>query len=88
MADKALREFLRAEEEKETAADSAEFPELKEGQTLRGVSTKMTRHWTKPPAHYTEGSLLSAMEQAGKKRIGRRSRAKRAWDAGHQSQYN
>lgn len=69
VADKALREFLRAEDEKETAADSAEFPELKEGQTLRGVSTKMTRHWTKPPAHYTEDSLLSAMEQAGRKEL-------------------
>ena len=36
---------------------------------IPSVETKVTEHWTKPPQHYTEGSLLSAMEHAGSKEM-------------------
>jgi DNA topoisomerase-3 len=45
------------------------MPTLHEGDIIPSVETKVTEHWTKPPQHYTEGSLLSAMEHAGSKEM-------------------
>ena len=37
---------------------------------VEGVQTKVTEHYTQPPKHYTEDSLLSAMERAGAEDMG------------------
>ena len=38
------------------------LPDLKVGTVIRGLSFSMTEGKTKPPAHFTEATLLSAME--------------------------
>ena len=44
----------------------AMLPDLKEGEELPLLSSEITEHKTKPKPLYTEASLLSAMENAGK----------------------
>ncbi len=61
----ALKEYLRADEEKGDSEPARSLPELSEGQILSGVETKVTEHFTQPPKPYTEDSLLAAMERAG-----------------------
>ncbi len=46
------------------------LPELSEGMAFEGVQTKVTEHLTSPPKHFTEDSLLSAMERAGTEDMG------------------
>ena len=41
------------------------LPELSEGQTFNNADTVVSEHFTQPPKHFTEDSLLSAMERAG-----------------------
>lgn len=41
------------------------LPELTEGKTFDDVKATVTEHLTKPPKHYTEDTLLSALENAG-----------------------
>ena len=53
--------YKTADKEKE----EPDLPELKEGQILNDMSAKVTESFTQPPKHYTEDSLLSAMERAG-----------------------
>lgn len=45
--------------------EDKKLPELSKGQTFNGVQTKISEHYTTPPKHFTEDSLLSAMERAG-----------------------
>ena len=45
------------------------LPELAEGDELKIESSEIKEGTTKPPAHYTEDSLLSAMEVAGAKEM-------------------
>ena len=47
------------------AADGA-LPELTEGQVFDSAEVSVTEHFTQPPKPYTEDTLLSAMENAGK----------------------
>ncbi len=42
------------------------IPQLYEGQVIKGVKSKITEHFTSPPKPFTEDTLLSAMENAGK----------------------
>ena len=42
------------------------LPALTEGQVFEPVSASVTEHFTSPPKPYTEDTLLSAMENAGK----------------------
>lgn len=42
------------------------LPELTEGQVFESVTASVTEHFTSPPKPYTEDTLLSAMENAGK----------------------
>lgn len=51
-------------EEGETVVDS--FPEWQEGDRLDVFGFEMTEHQTKPKPLYTEATLLSAMEHAGR----------------------
>lgn len=41
------------------------LPDISDGEVFEKVDGKVTEHFTKPPARYTESSLLSAMEKAG-----------------------
>lgn len=45
------------------------LPELADGDELQVASSEIKEGMTKPPAHYTEDSLLSAMEVAGAKEM-------------------
>ena len=45
------------------------LPELADGDKLQVVSSEIKEGMTKPPAHFTEDSLLSAMEVAGAKEM-------------------
>ncbi len=45
------------------------LPELADGDELKVVSSEIREGKTKPPAHFTEDSLLSAMEVAGAKEM-------------------
>ena len=53
------------EEAEETEPEDATLPELSEGQAFSGLQAEITDHYTKPPAAFTEDTLLSAMERAG-----------------------
>jgi DNA topoisomerase-3 len=46
--------------------EGGELPELKEGQAVTCVAAESEAKETKPPPRYTEATLLSAMETAGK----------------------
>ena len=54
----------QAEPEKADPADAA-LPELTQGQTFEPVAAGVREGKTSPPKHYTEDSLLAAMETAG-----------------------
>jgi DNA topoisomerase-3 len=47
--------------------ESAELPKLEQGQTVKCVKAEYEDKQTKPPPRYTEATLLSAMETAGKR---------------------
>ncbi len=59
----AFKRSFKTTEDKEQ--EDKKLPELSEGQTFDGVQTKISEHYTTPPKHYMEDSLLSAMERAG-----------------------
>jgi DNA topoisomerase III len=50
----------------EDAEGEGELPELKQGQDVKCVEAESEAKETKPPPRYTEATLLSAMETAGK----------------------
>jgi len=53
-----------------TTSSEQRLPAIKTGQQLAAVDIKPEQHFTKPPARYTEGSLVRALEKEG---IGRPS---------------
>ncbi|MCQ2528953.1 MAG: type I DNA topoisomerase [Saccharofermentans sp.] len=57
-------------ETEETNTDKILLPELKEGQKLNNLKTICDKKKTLPPPHYTEATLIKAMEEYG---IGRPS---------------
>ena len=66
---KALEDAYRAKmKDAEPKKDGAEkaLPELTEGQTLSVVAAIVKEGKSSPPLHFTEDTLLSAMETAGK----------------------
>lgn len=72
--DAAYRSALKnAEPDKETEdkvlPDGGRLPELSEGQTLPLSSSAVKEGKTSPPKHFTEDTLLSAMETAGSKEM-------------------
>lgn len=65
--DRIFRSFLK---EKQTDGDNGgDLPDFKEGQAFEGVEAAVMEHFTSPPKPYTEDTLLSAMENAGKEDI-------------------
>jgi len=66
----ALRNHFRVKTEKEDEEDSKPLPVLTEGMIISDVDAKVVEGFTKPPAHYTEDSLLSAMEKTGSEDMG------------------
>ncbi|GAF76007.1 unnamed protein product, partial [marine sediment metagenome] len=48
-----------------TTSGEQQLPALKPGQALAVVDIKPEQHFTKPPARYTEGSLVKALEKEG-----------------------
>jgi DNA topoisomerase III len=55
-----------AKQQDEEANGEGELPELKQGQEVKCVEAESEAKETKPPPRYTEATLLSAMETAGK----------------------
>lgn len=54
------------DEEEESEDKSQNLPKIKIGDTLEVLNLKITKGKTKPPARYTEATLLSAMENPSK----------------------
>ena len=61
--DRIFHTFLK---EKPADGDGGTLPDFTEGQTFDGAEVAVTEHFTQPPKPYTEDTLLSAMENAGK----------------------
>ena len=59
------RMSIRQSETERRENEDAALPVLKEGQTFETVSASLREGKTSPPKHYTEDTLLSAMETAG-----------------------
>ena len=60
------RIFRASLKEKPADGDGGTLPDFTEGQTFDGAEVFVTEHFTQPPKPYTEDTLLSAMENAGK----------------------
>ena len=56
-------------EKPEDTESGGVLPDFTEGQTFENVAASVTEHFTSPPKPYTEDTLLSAMENAGKEDI-------------------
>jgi DNA topoisomerase-3 len=54
------------QQEEDSENESAELPPLEQGQQVRCAAAEVEAKETKPPPRYTEATLLSAMETAGK----------------------
>jgi len=60
-------EELKAKQsEEDSEGEGTEIPPLEQGQSVRCVEAEAEAKETKPPPRYTEATLLSAMETAGK----------------------
>jgi DNA topoisomerase-3 len=56
----------QARQDEEGENESAELPPLQQGQRVKCASAEVEAKETKPPPRYSEATLLSAMETAGK----------------------
>ncbi|MDO4380982.1 MAG: DNA topoisomerase III [Clostridia bacterium] len=54
------------EEDEDSEIKNQQLPELRQGMTLPVLNTKIVTGKTRPPARYTEATLLSAMENPSK----------------------
>ncbi len=63
------RIFRTSLKEKSMDEDGGTFPDCTEGQILDNAEVSMAERFTQPPKPYTEDTLLSAMENAGKEDI-------------------
>ena len=66
----AMKKQCRADAESEADDQNAagagqDLSSLYQGASFSPVHTKVSEHWTQPPKHYTEDTLLAAMERAG-----------------------
>ena len=58
----AFKNYFKTSEEK---TSEKKLPKLAESMTFDVIGTRVTEHYTSPPAHFTEDTLLSFMERAG-----------------------
>lgn len=65
-----FKNSYKTTEDKSDAEEEKKLPELREGMMIAVEQTKVSEHFTQPPKHYTEDSLLSAMERAGVEDMG------------------
>ena len=56
-----FKNSYKTAEDKSDAEEEKKLPELREGMMIAVEQTKVSEHFTQPPKHYTEDSLLSAM---------------------------
>ena len=63
------RIFRASLKEKSVDEDGSAFPDFTEGQILDNAEVSVAERFTQPPNPYTEDTLLSAMENAGKEDI-------------------
>ena len=63
------RIFRTSLKEKSLDEDGSTFPDFTEGQILDNAEVSVVERFTQPPKAYTEDTLLSAMENAGKEDI-------------------
>ena len=82
------------EEESGDKLKDQKLPELTEGQILTVEGAALTTGKTKPPARFTEATLLGAMENPihfmeshDKKSSENTGRNRRSWNGGHKSRY-
>lgn len=61
------RSLKVTENQEETESGEKELPQLTEGQSFENVQANVSEHFTNPPKHYTEDTLLLSMETAGSK---------------------
>lgn len=71
------RRFLSALKQKPEDKPETALPELSEGQTFENARAAVKEGFTSPPKHFTEDTLLSAMENAGAEEFAEISDAKR-----------
>ena len=65
-----FKNSYKTAEDKSDAEEEKKLPELREGMMIAVEQTKVSEHFTQPPKHCTEDSLLSAMERAGVEDMG------------------
>lgn len=65
-----FKNSYKTAEDKSDAEEEKKLPELRESMMIAVEQTKVSEHFTQPPKHYTEDSLLSAMERAGVEDMG------------------
>ena len=65
-----FKNSYKTTEDKSDVEEEKKLPELREGMTIAVEQTRVSEHFTQPPKHYTEDSLLSAMERAGAEDMG------------------
>ncbi|MCM1551446.1 MAG: DNA topoisomerase 3 [Butyrivibrio sp.] len=63
--DNLFKTTLKAAEDKDTESQDQDLPALEKGMTLPVKDSSVKEGSTQPPKHFTEDSLLSAMERAG-----------------------
>lgn len=59
-----FKAYLKSDEEAEETDDEQRIA-VSEGDSIENPTPTGAQHWTSPPKHYTEDTLLSAMETAG-----------------------
>ena len=65
------KEMLETKNVAEKVEEEIKLPELEERMVLDKVQVTFSEHSTTPPKHYTEESLLAAMERAGNEDLNR-----------------
>ena len=63
--EQAFRASLKQKQTEDDDENTSRLPELKEGQRFEKAAATIREGKTSPPKHYTEDSLLAAMETAG-----------------------
>ena len=77
--EQAFRASLKQKQPEDGDENTSRLPELKEGQRFEKADATIREGKTSPPKHYTEDSLLAAMETAGAEDMPEDAERKRGW---------